>query len=63
MDEISTDNKNNENNLEKNQPLIKNKSSETKNKIQINSKLKIKLQEKEDLSNEVLYFSINQENK
>lgn len=63
MDEISTDNKNNENNLEKNQPLINNKSSETKNKIQINSKLKIKLQEKEDLSNEVLYFSINQENK
>ena len=61
MDEKN--NKNIENNLGANQSLKNNTSSDNKNKIQINSKLKIKLQEKEDLSNEILYFSVNQENK
>ena len=49
--------------MEKEQNSANNTSSDNKNKIQINSKLKIKLHEKEDISNEILYFSINKGNK
>ena len=65
MNEIIEDNsleKNNPNSTEKNQ-AAKNVQSETQNKIQSKEKIKNNLPNKKDLSNEILYFSINQESK
>ena len=53
---------NNPNSTEKNQ-IPKNIQTETQNKILSKEKVKLNLPNKKDLSNEILYFSVNQESK
>ena len=65
MNEINTNSlsdKNNLNSKDKNQ-VQKNLQPESQNKNYTKEKFKIKLPNKKDLSNEILYFSINQESK
>ena len=63
MNEIKENNSLEKNNPNSTEKTPKDNQSEIQNKIHSQVKVKISLPNKKDLSNEILYFSINQESK